>query len=65
MGNKETKLLDQAPFLPPPDTYIKDTRNILIKETFYINEKINIYIIFFILLLIFIIFLNSKKSKWR
>jgi hypothetical protein len=58
MGNKEAKLLDQAPVLPIPV-------NNYIKEKFYINEKINIIIIFFILILIFIIFLNSKKSKWR
>jgi len=62
MGGKETKLLDQSPFLEvPKDNYRK--------EKFYINEKINIYfvflIIFIIILIIFIIFLNNKKSKWR
>lgn len=61
MGAHETKLLDQAPFLPiPEDNYTK--------ENFYIKENINIFFLFFtfsIFLIIFIIFLNNKKSKWR
>jgi len=62
MGGKETKLLDQSPYLPIPEDNYR-------KEKFYIKENINIYfvflIIFIIILIIFIIFLNNKKSKWR